>query len=448
MTETTLGGALAARLGEVLGADCRIADLHQLTGGASRDTWSFDAIARSGDTHQLVLRRDPESEEDPARMRREADALREGARLGVPVPEVVDCNGESAAGLGNSYLITTRMRGEALPRKLLRDDRYREARKDMAYQMGRALARIHRMEPNRIPSLPRAEPLDEAFSTYIEEGAPLPSLDLAFRWLFDHRPDDTRKTVVHGDFRTGNVLVGPDRMEAVLDWELVHVGDPMEDLGWLCTPSWRFGSPEPVGGFGSREDLFRGYADECGIEPDPAAVEWWEVFGSVRWALMCRMQAGRAYAGGSENELELLAIGRRVAECEHDLLEALGWPTYDATHDGTVDPPDELFGRPHLDELLGSVRRLVLDVGDQADPITRYRTKVAANLLELSMRQYLQGDTSRARQQKLLAHTGFTSETELALSIRSGEVDPRDEPVANFIAHGVAARIAVVNPRY
>ena len=454
MTATQLSRALAARLGQVVGSDCTISALHRLTGGASRDTWAFDAITQRGRTCQLVLRQDPEGEADPVRMRRETESLREAQRVDVPVPDVVDGNGEleqdakPEPGLGTSYLITTRVRGEALPRRLLHDEQYRDAREHMAYRMGHVLARIHRMDPDRIPDLPRTDPLDEAFSDYVDGGAPLPSLDLAFRWLFDRRPETTRKTVVHGDFRTGNILIGPNGIEAVLDWELVHLGDPMEDLGWLCTPSWRFGSPLPVGGFGPTEDLFHGYLEGGGIEPDPTAVKWWEVFGSLRWALMCRMQAGRAIGGGSENELELLAIGRRVAECEHDLLTALDWPAYEPTSDDAVETPDEPYGRPNPSELLHSVRRLVLECGEGADAITRYRTKVAANLLELSERQYLQGETSRARHRTLLAHAGFSSEAELALSIRSGKTDAREQNVAQMIAHSAAARLAVANPRY
>ena len=103
---------------------------------------------------------------------------------------------------------------------------------------------------------------------------PRPVFELALRWLADHDPGPSKEvTLVHGDFRHGNLIIGPDGVRAVLDWELAHLGDPMEDLGWICVNSWRFGEiDKPVGGFGSREELFAGY-EEGGRKVDPDARE-------------------------------------------------------------------------------------------------------------------------------------------------------------------------------
>jgi aminoglycoside phosphotransferase (APT) family kinase protein len=128
---------------------------------------------------------------------------------------------------------------------------------------------------------------------------------------------------VHGDFRTGNLIVGQDGLRGVLDWELAHRGDPMHDLGWLCTKAWRFGSANPVGGFGVRADLMAGYAEGGGVPPDEATQRWWELYGTVRWALLCRRQAAR-YLSGAEPSIELAVLGRRVCEQEYDVLLALG----------------------------------------------------------------------------------------------------------------------------
>lgn len=92
---------------------------------------------------------------------------------------------------------------------------------------------------------------------------------------------------MHGDFRNGNLIIGAEGVRAVLDWELAHLGDPMEDLGWVCVNSWRFGEiDKPVGGFGSREELFAGY-EAAGRKVDPARVKFWEVMGTLRWGIMC-----------------------------------------------------------------------------------------------------------------------------------------------------------------
>ena len=129
--------------------------------------------------------------------------------------------------------------------------------------------------------------------------------------------------MVHGDFRVGNLIVGPEGLRAVLDWELAHVGDPGEDLGWLCVRSWRFGGEGRVGGVGALGDLLDGYHAAGGRPVDEAAVRYWEVFGNVRWAVICLVQTF-SHLHGFRRSVELAAVGRRVCEVEHDLLELLG----------------------------------------------------------------------------------------------------------------------------
>jgi aminoglycoside phosphotransferase (APT) family kinase protein len=128
--------------------------------------------------------------------------------------------------------------------------------------------------------------------------------------------------LVHGDYRVGNVIVGPEGLRAVIDWELVHVGDPMEDLGWLCVRAWRFGvDAKPVGGLCARERLFAAYADAGGGTVDPATVRWWEVCGNLKWGIMCIMQMQAFLAG--VRSVELASIGRRTAETEIELLDLM-----------------------------------------------------------------------------------------------------------------------------
>jgi aminoglycoside phosphotransferase (APT) family kinase protein len=128
-----------------------------------------------------------------------------------------------------------------------------------------------------------------------------------------------RLSLVHGDFRNGNLMVGEDGLRAVLDWELAHLGDPMEDLGWLCVNSWRFGRHElPVGGFGTREQLFAGYV-EAGGTLHADSVHYWEVFGTLKWGVICESMA-MAYLRGAERNVERATIGRRASEAEIDLL--------------------------------------------------------------------------------------------------------------------------------
>ena len=128
---------------------------------------------------------------------------------------------------------------------------------------------------------------------------------------------------MHGDYRTGNYLADETGVTAILDWEGAHLGDPVEDLGWLCVKSWRFGAVDkPAGGFGSREELWSAYESAGGARVDPARAHWWEVFGTARWGIICHTQAWR-HLSGAVKSMELASIGRRAVETEVDLLQLL-----------------------------------------------------------------------------------------------------------------------------
>ena len=200
------------------------------------------------------------------------------------------------------------------------------AREGLAHQCGEALARIHGIDVEALPALRRAPPAVELAhyeAQYRSHGLHKPVFELALQWLKTHGPTDSgRLGLVHGDFRNGNLIVGENGLRAVLDWELAHLGDPMEDLGWLCVNSWRYGRHElPVGGFGTREQLFAGYAEAGGVV-DAARVHYWEVLGTLKWGVICQSMA-QAYLTGAERTLERVAIGRRASEAEIDLLVLL-----------------------------------------------------------------------------------------------------------------------------
>jgi aminoglycoside phosphotransferase (APT) family kinase protein len=128
---------------------------------------------------------------------------------------------------------------------------------------------------------------------------------------------------VHGDFRTGNFLADETGLTAILDWEIAHTGDPLEDLGWMCIKSWRFGAIDnPAGGFGQRDELHAAYEAAGGKPVDKDRARWWEIFGTVRWGVICMSQAWK-HLSGAEHSVELAAIGRRSAETEVDLLQLL-----------------------------------------------------------------------------------------------------------------------------
>ncbi|MFJ8812134.1 phosphotransferase family protein [Amycolatopsis thermoflava] len=424
---------LAEALGRRLGA--QITGLRRLSGGASRETWAFTAEPGG----RLVLRRDPPGECRPAEMAREAALIRAAREAGVSVPRLVD-HGPDV--LGSPYLITEHVDGETIPRRLLRDPEFADVRPKLAAELGRVAARIHAMPD--VPGLPSADPLESLVELYDELDQPLPSLEIGLRWLRAHRPEPAGNTVVHGDFRTGNLIIGPDGLAAVLDWELAHRGDPLEDLGWLCVKAWRFSSPLPAGGFGTREELLDGYAEVAGFRPDPAAVHWWEVFGTFRWAVLCLRQADR-HLSGRIRSVELAAVGRRVCEQEHDLLTALGTPAVPVA--AAPDPAPDLHGRPTAAELVEAVAEFLrADVMPGTEGRVSFQARVAANVLGIVSRELRLGTAQERRHVDRLAALGFATHAELARAVRSGAVDVAD--VVAAVRADVTDRLLVANPKY
>ncbi|WP_433508838.1 phosphotransferase family protein [Nonomuraea sp. CA-143628] len=315
---------------EVFGPGASVPFSSRLPGGASRETWALDVL--DGDErHELILRLDSPGAalEAGGSLASEAVLMRAAAEAGVPVPRVVAARGAEVSvpptvAAGEPYILMTRVAGETIPRRILRDEAYARARHRLAAQCGEALAAIHRMPLSALPPVPAAEdPLRQWRDVLDQIGEPHPVFELAFRRLAATRPAAARRTVVHGDFRNGNLIVGPEGIRAVLDWELAHAGDPVEDLGWLCVKAWRFGSPLPVGGFGDYDDLVSAYEKAGGQPVDRDALRWWETFGVLKWGVICVMQTMRHLRGGARS-VELAAIGRRVCENEWDLLRLLG----------------------------------------------------------------------------------------------------------------------------
>jgi aminoglycoside phosphotransferase (APT) family kinase protein len=319
--------ALAASMRRRFGEHAGVTGLQRLSGGASQELWAFDLEAPGEARRELILRRNPGGtvkRENAAGMETEARLIELAREAGAPAPAVAHVFTPDE-GLGSGYVMA-RVPGETLARRILRDDQYAEARPRMAFQLGAAAARIHTVDPARAGALRQTTvegSLDGAYALYQANGGRRPVVEWAFRWLRDHRPSsDATPRVVHGDMRTGNIMVGPDGLRAVLDWEVVHLGDPMEDLAWICVPSWRFGEiDKPAGGFGGREDLWAGYESVSGRPVDRERAKWWEVMGTLRWGLSCAMM-GREFQGGERN-VEKAAIGRRASETEIDLLGML-----------------------------------------------------------------------------------------------------------------------------
>jgi aminoglycoside phosphotransferase (APT) family kinase protein len=325
---------LAAFIARQLGVESvAIGNLWRLPGGASRETWSLDVSFERAGKHTfmpLVLRRDLPTRPGQTSRRDEFSLLQAAHADGVPVPKV-HWLGDDTETLGAPFFLMDRVEGETLARRLLRDDEYAQARQVMTAQLGRVLARIHRIDrsrhglgflneppPDTTPAEGELDRHEQIFRFIAPE--PHPAFELAIRWLRQRTPPGGQRVLVHGDYRIGNVIFGPEGVRAILDWELAHVGDPMEDLGWICVRSWRFGSDDkPVGGIGTREEFFRAYEEGGGGAVEPGRVRFWEVLGNLKWAIICIMQA-KSHLDGHVRSVELASLGRRTAEMELELL--------------------------------------------------------------------------------------------------------------------------------
>jgi aminoglycoside phosphotransferase (APT) family kinase protein len=407
---------LARALGPWVGRRASIEGLTRMSGGASREIWAFDAVGADGTRTELVLRRDPPGRpSEPAAIEREVRALSLAASEGLAVPELLFMS--EGPGLGSAGMVMRRVAGETIARRILRDEQYSRARVLLPGQLAEFAARLHAIEPPA--DFPRPDPLADLRATLATFDEHSPVFDLAIQRLAATPPPQRDPVLLHGDLRLGNVIIGPDGLRAVLDWELTHAGNPAEDLGWLCVKAWRFGAAAPVAGLGTREQLLAAYRAAGGADITLDELRWWELLGTLRWGVICMTQA-EVHLSGALRSVELAAIGRRVCEQEWDLLLLLDPEAAAAAaarrprQTGAPRPAPAPHGRPTASELLDAVRHFLTDqVMPSAGGQVAFHARVAANVLGIVAREI--------------------------------ELGPLPE---GDLADGVAARLAVANPRY
>lgn len=285
-----------------------------IPGGASRELW---ALRSEGFERPLyVLRRDPVGE-TPQTSRVAEFAVQSAAfEAGVPVPRPIVCD-EAGGRFDTAGMVMEWVDGEAIPRKVLRAGTLR------AEELGRALRALRGVDVRGLPAAPPSDPCADALaavrSMIDATGEALPALELGLRWLDLHRPAPGAVGVVHGDYRLGNFLVGADGLKAVIDWEFWHLGDPVEDLAWVCARPWRFGADDRVvAGAGDVDELMAGYGEPV----EPERLLWWDVVSQTKWGAYCAQQ-GALRREGAHTSLERTVLARRVAEAEWDMLELM-----------------------------------------------------------------------------------------------------------------------------
>ena len=310
----------------------RVANLVRMPGGASKETWAFDlCLTQEGDekTIPMVLRIE-RSSPLPASidLEKEFHLLREMYGAGIQVPKPY-WSGDEA--LGSPFYILSRIEGETLVRRLQREDLYEKARKVIPGQLAEILARIHRISLADTPFdfLPWRSRTDSPalgellfYERFLDQFSPdpHPAIELVMRWLKGHLPPARDQVILHGDYRLGNIIFNEQGVQSILDWELAHIGDPHEDLGYISVQAWRFGQDsKPIGGIGLREDFYQAYEQAGGIPLDRESLHYWEIFGNLKWAIITILQTTPFLQGASQS-IELASLGRKTAEVELQML--------------------------------------------------------------------------------------------------------------------------------
>ena len=448
--------SLARVLSQLAGHEVAVSSLVQLSGGASKESWAF-ALLDGAQARPLILRRDPPGAAVGIPARIEHAVLDAVCDAGVPAPRVL-WSGAVAEWDGATFTVMERVDGETLAPRILRDPAYTAARAVLLQHCADALARIHSVAPPAVapPLQVRSvvQLVDEVEAMLDAAPDPHPVFELALRWLRANPPPAQPPALVHADFRMGNLVVGPEGLRAVLDWELSHVGDPVRDLGYFCVRSWRFGvDDKPAGGLGSREQLVAAYRAAGGRDVDMEALRYWEVYGTTVWGVQTTYLAQQFLRHGIRS-VELAAIGRRAVEMEHDVLALLT--------DRDAAPPSDVPAhtrattqdRPDAAELLSvTADFLQQEVMPQLDGRLGFHVRVAANVLRIVEREVSLGPQHEAADRAGLSRILGGGDdiaamrAELARRIRAGELDGSPE-VLDFLLASTARRLAVANPRH
>ncbi|OWT55645.1 phosphotransferase family protein [Candidimonas nitroreducens] len=332
MSEPAAEAALAEFIRQRTGARrASVLEFQRLSGGAIQDNHALTLSLEGGSNPgrlEVVVRSDaPSRIESSLDRAQEFHVLAAAFEAGVTVPRPLWlCTDTSVSG--QVFSVMNRMPGSASPARLLRGAIDPQQARALTRRLGTELARLHTIRPPHADldflPVPGDSPARQRLRTYREALARIPDshpvLEWALNWLEDHVPASSSLALCHCDFRTGNYMVRDGRLTAVLDWEFAAWSDPYEDLGWLCSRSWRFGVPEKeVGGLGDKQDLYAGYTEHSGTAVDPDKVLYWEIMAMVRWAIIAMQQAQR-HLSGEQRSLELALTGRMLPEIEFDLL--------------------------------------------------------------------------------------------------------------------------------
>ncbi|MBL8950482.1 MAG: phosphotransferase family protein [Myxococcaceae bacterium] len=313
---------------KALGAD--LVSVTPLYGGACQENYKVE-LRHEGKELKLALRSDAARSLPGSLKRKDEFAVIERAvKAGVRTPAARWLSPGLLRDGADAYFLDWAP-GEAIGRRVVREKELETARSRLPQELAQSLARLHQVKAADAASVPLGAPPQSPalqaladLKTMLDRlPVPFPAVEYAVRWLEERAPAKEEVVLVHGDFRTGNFLVTPNGLAAILDWEFAHWGSPYEDLAWLSVRDWRFGRlDKPIGGFAKRDNFYTAYQSAGRPKVDEAQVLWWEICGNLRWAVGSAYQ-GERYLSGEEKDLELIAIARRAVEMEFEALRLI-----------------------------------------------------------------------------------------------------------------------------
>ena len=440
----------------------QLVSAERLSGGASQETYRL-IVRNNGEEQLLAMRRavcGHTVEKGPGYPGLDVEALlMQSARAaGVPAPQVYYVL-TANDGLGEGFIMEW-LGGETLGARIVKIPELESIRPRLASICGEVLAKIHRINPESsgldqvLQVITPRQQVEQTLARYRDYQSPQPVIDYTGRWLLDNLPEDYTPALVHTDYRNGNIMISPNGVEAVPDWEMAYIGDPMRDLGWICTNSWRFGRSElPVGGFGSYDDFFAGYERISGVPVDRERVKFWEIFGSFWWAVAC-LQMADHYRNGPDNSIERAAIGRRSSEGQIDCVNLL-MPGLVELVDSSDSAND--IGMPRMDELLVGVKDFLRQqVMPETEGRTNFMARVAANSVDIVVRELESGPQANKlefeRLQRLLGESGQGSllalRWQLSDALTAGSMALDSPELQEHLRLTIANQVAIDQPKY